>query len=167
MIDWDQQHTPILDQFQNDEALAKFMGLRTDILVGDHKVGFVMELEQEVYFGGEIVSSSCKIEKDNIKIKKIFPREKHNVALSDLEKKKIKDKLEGENLFEALEDGGFNLPISEYQEKSTLLVEEAESINVSTTKNPKITYHVMLLDPEEKVDFIMFINERKINFAWT
>lgn len=41
------------------------------------------------------------------------PRENHDVALLDLEKRKIKDESEGEKLLEVLEDEGFNLPIFE------------------------------------------------------
>lgn len=158
---------PVLDQFQNDEAIAKFMVLQTSIPSGDHKEGFVMELEQEAYFGGEIVSSSHEIKKDNVKIRMRSPRENYYVVLSDPEKRKIKEKSKGENLFEVLEDGGFNLPIFEYQEKSALLFEEAKPINAGIAKTPKITYHAASLDPEEKVNFSKFINERKINFAWT
>jgi len=44
LIDWDQQGAPILDTFQNDEALVEFMGLRKGIPLGDHKVGFMMDL---------------------------------------------------------------------------------------------------------------------------
>lgn len=51
------------------------------------------------------------------------PRENQNVAILDSEKKKIKDASDVENFLEALEDGGFSLPISKYQERSTFLVE--------------------------------------------
>lgn len=46
--------------FQNDEAIAEFMGLRDGIPLVDHKVGFVMELEQTAYFGENTKSSSLK-----------------------------------------------------------------------------------------------------------
>lgn len=88
------------------------MGLQTNIPAGDHKVRFLMELEQEAYFGGEIESFSRKNERKNIKLRS--PRENHLVALSDPKKRKIKDKSEGENLSKAPEDGRFNLPISKY-----------------------------------------------------
>jgi len=51
LIDRDQQGSPVIDVFQNDEDLAEFMGLREGIPLGDHKVGFVMELEPTAYFG--------------------------------------------------------------------------------------------------------------------
>lgn len=82
-------------------------------------------------------------------------------------RKKIKDASKGENLPKAPEDGGFNLPIYKYQERSMLLVEQAKSINVGTTKNPKITYHATSLDPEEISRFIALINDTKVNFYWT
>lgn len=81
-----------------------------DIPQGDHKAGFVMELYQGAYFWGHIVSSNHKNKPGNLKIKKRSPKEKHNVALSNLEEKKIKDAFEGENLSEEPDDGGFNLP---------------------------------------------------------
>jgi hypothetical protein len=60
------------------------------------------------------------------------------VALSDPKKSKIKDEFKGENIFEALEDGGFNLPTFKYQEKSTLVVEGLEPINFSMIEAPKV-----------------------------
>lgn len=90
----------------------EFMGLQIDIPIGDHKVGFIMELEQEAYFGGEIKPSSHKNERNNIKIQS--PRENHIMVLLDLKKRKTKDAFKGENLPEEPKDGGFNLPISEY-----------------------------------------------------
>lgn len=89
-----------------------------------------MELKHDAYFGGEIESSSHKNERENIKINIQSPRENHSMALLDLEKKKIKDASNGENLLKAPKDGRFNLPILEYQEISMLLVEEVDSINV-------------------------------------
>lgn len=50
-----------------------------------------MELDQKEYFGGEIVYSSRKNNLQNLKIKKRSPKENYNVALLDLEKRKIKD----------------------------------------------------------------------------
>lgn len=125
-----------------------------------------MELEQGAYFGGEIASSGHKNEMKNLNIKMRSPRKNHNVALSDYEKGKKKDVSQGENLSQAPKDGGFNLPIIEYQEKSTILVEDSKPINVGTTKAPKVTYHATSLDPKERFNLLEFICERKIKFTW-
>jgi len=57
LINWDQQGSLVIDVFQNDEALAEFMELREGIPLGDHKAGFVMELEPTAYFGENAKSS--------------------------------------------------------------------------------------------------------------
>ncbi|KAH9310125.1 hypothetical protein KI387_038036, partial [Taxus chinensis] len=50
---WDQQlHMP-LDFFENDEAFAEFMGLGDSIPFGDHRKGFVIQLDTCAYFGEE------------------------------------------------------------------------------------------------------------------
>lgn len=71
--------------------------------------------------------------------------------LLDCEKVKIKDISNNENLFEVLENEGFNLPIiSKHQDKSTVLLEDSEKINVGTTNTPKITFYATSLTPKQK-----------------
>lgn len=51
-------------------------------------------------------------------------------------------------------DKGFDLPsIGKYQEKSAVLVEEAQQINVGIVDNPEITFYATYLDPKEDFFF--------------
>lgn len=77
-----------MDLFQNNKAIAEFMEVQQGVYEGDHKDNFVIELEQGAYFGGQIASSSRKIEMNNVKINMRSPRENHKMALSDHEKGK-------------------------------------------------------------------------------
>jgi len=147
LIDWDQQGAPVIDVFQNDEALAEFMGLREGIPLGDHKAGFVMELEPTAYFGENAKSSSRKSANKERSL-----GENHTVAPPNHKIVKIKDVSKGENPTVAPEDGGFDLPLpSKYQEKSALLVEDSTEINLGTEQNPKTTFlAASLSDTEHK-----------------
>jgi hypothetical protein len=62
LIDWDQRGPPTLDCFENDKALSEFMGLRNNMPLGDHKVGFEVVLDTQAYYGETIDSLSRKIE---------------------------------------------------------------------------------------------------------
>jgi len=147
LIDWDQQGALVLDVFQNDEAIAEFMGLQDGIPLGDHKSGFVMQLEQTAYFGENAKSSNRK---SNNKERSLG--ENHTVAPLDHKIVKTKDISKGENLIVAHEDGGFDLPLpSKYQEKSALLVEDSTKINLGIKQNLKTTFvAASLLEQEHK-----------------
>lgn len=54
-----------MDIFQNDEAIAKFIGLRKGILSGDHMAIFSTNLDCAAYFGEIALSSSCKMKSKN------------------------------------------------------------------------------------------------------
>lgn len=69
LIDWDQQEPPILDTFENDEAIVDFLGLHEGIPSGDNKVGFAIELNYATYFGEFVLSSSHKSENEKSKNK--------------------------------------------------------------------------------------------------
>lgn len=59
------------------------------------------------------------------------------MAPFDLKIVKTKDVSKGENLFEMPKDEGFNFPsISIDQEKSTILIESSQLVNVGTTRAP-------------------------------
>lgn len=53
--------------FENNEAIAEFMGLCNKIPNGDHKVGFSIKLNYAAYFGEVVLSSSHKNEKEKNK----------------------------------------------------------------------------------------------------
>lgn len=168
LIQYDQQEPLTLDCFQNDEAIAEFLGLREGIPQGDHKAGFSIDLDSIAYFGESTPSSSHQNEKRKEKIKNQKNRSlsENRKALSDHTKVKIKDVPAGENLSEAPKGGRVDIPLS-IQDKSTLLVEMTEEINLGTPDNPKVIHFAASLSQQEKIDFVNFFLEKKISFAWS
>lgn len=116
LLDWDlPEHVP-MDTFQNDDAFINYLGIQDDLPLGDHKAGYIIELNSATYFGEGVRPSSRK--KINIKTKYGYHGENHVVVLFDPKKVKRKDVSKGENLSEASEDGRFNtLPMTTYEEK--------------------------------------------------
>ncbi|KAH9311391.1 hypothetical protein KI387_026426, partial [Taxus chinensis] len=53
LVEWDKQRHVTLDLFENDEAIAEFMGIRDTIPIGDHKKGFYIDLDTYTYFKEE------------------------------------------------------------------------------------------------------------------
>lgn len=168
LIQHDQQEPLTLDCFQNDEAIAKFLGLREGIPHSDHKAGFAIDLDSTAYFGESTPSSSHKNEKRKEKVQnqKDKSLSENCKALSDHEKVKIKDVPTGENLSKVPKGGRLDIPLSS-QDKSTLLVEMTEEINLGTPDNPKVIHFAASLLKQEKIDFVNFFLEKKINFAWS
>ena len=62
-------------------------------------------------------------------------------------------------------DGRLDIP--PLKERSALLLEMTEEINLGTPNNPKVIHFAASLSPEEKDEFIRFFLERRINFAWS
>lgn len=164
LIDWDQQGPPTFDQFENDDAIAEFFELCEDLPQDDHKSRFSIDLDIMAYFGESTPSSSHKIEKITKKDKSRSLGENWKAQL-DHEKVNIKDVFEGENLSEALEDRRLDIP--PLKERSALLVEMIEEINLGTPNNPKVIHFAVSLSPEEKDEFIRFFLDWQINFAWS
>ena len=107
------------------------MGLCDNIPDGDHKAGFIMELDTHAYYEETIESFSRKSEKLRIISKSLS--ENHLVALSDKKIVKIKYVSNGENLSEEPEDEGFNLPLRAiHQEKSAVLAKKCNPVNLGT-----------------------------------
>ncbi|GLJ30928.1 hypothetical protein SUGI_0616090 [Cryptomeria japonica] len=168
LIQYDQQEPLTLDCFQNDEAIAEFLGLQEGIPQGDHKAGFAIDLDSTTYFGESTPSSSHEKEKEKEKEKNQKNRSlsENRKALSNHTKVKIKDVPTGENLSEAPKGGRVDIPLS-IQDKSTLLVEMTKEINLGTPDNPKVIHFAASLSKQEKIDFINFFLEKKISFAWS
>ncbi|MFA1657821.1 hypothetical protein ACDX31_27220, partial [Klebsiella quasipneumoniae] len=93
--------------------------------------------------------------------------ENHIVAVSEPKIVKIKDVSKGENLSEAPEDEIFDALPSHFQERSSVLIEPTQAINLGTEEHPHMIHLAQSLSPEEKEEFIAFFREKKINFAWT
>ena len=92
--------------------------------------------------------------------------ENHIVAVSEPKIVKIKDVSEGENLSEAPKDEILDtLPIY-FQERSSVLVEPTQPVNLGTEAAPQIIHLAQSLSAEEKEEFTKFFQSKKINFAW-
>lgn len=53
------------------------------------------------------------------------------------------------------------------KEKSIVLVEIVQPVNVGTTEKPQVTFYATSLDDEEQTNLVVFLKERKINFSWS
>jgi len=144
--------------FQNDDAYIDYMGLREHLPKGDHKAGFAIKLNTVAYFGEGAKPSSRK----NIKIKKGSEGENHRAAVSDHKTVKRKDVSEGENPTVAPDDGMLDtLPSDMYQERSQIVVEPIEPVNIGTEEQPKIIHFAKSLTPPEKTRFVPFFKKKR------
>jgi hypothetical protein len=85
----------------------------------------------------------------------------------DHDKRKIKSESNGENLSKAPKDERFDTLPEHYQERSSILIEPTESINIGTMEQPRILQLAASLTPEEVLKFIEFLKENHVNFAWS
>ena len=88
------------------------------------------------------------------------------MAVSDPQKSKNKDVSNGENLPEALADEVLGSLPSYFQDRSSVLIETTQPINLGTKESPKIIHVAQSLLTEEKDGFVKLFQEKKINFAW-
>jgi hypothetical protein len=89
------------------------------------------------------------------------------VALTNPKIVKRKDISNGENLSEAPEDEGFNLPLSAlHWEQSAILAEKCTPVNLGMDDKPQVTYYVESLQEGEPKILGAFLKHRKKNFAW-
>ena len=93
--------------------------------------------------------------------------ENHIMAVSKSKKVKTKDISKGENLFGAPANEIFDALPSNFQERSLVLIEPTQLINLGIEEHPHMIHLAQSLSPEEKEEFIAFFQEKKINFAWT
>lgn len=134
------------------------MGLHDNLPWKDHKASFDIELDTGVNYGEIIESFSCKM--DNLQLTFRSLSENHTMTLSDPKIVKRKDVSEGENIYQAPKDEGFNIPLSAmHREKSVVLEKKETLVNVGTKEAPKITFYVESLLGEEQKNLD--------NFAWS
>lgn len=93
--------------------------------------------------------------------------ENHSMAVFDPKIVKIKNASDGENLIEPPKDGRFDILPQHYHERSSVLIEPTQSINIGTTEKARILHLAASMTDTEKLDFIKFFEERCINFAWS
>ena len=89
------------------------------------------------------------------------------MAVSEPKKVKIKDVSKGENLPEAPTDEVLDSLPSYFQDRSSVLVEPTEAVNLGTEEVQKIVHLAKSLSPEEKKAYTEFLQKKEINFAWT
>ena len=98
--------------------------------------------------------------------KKRSDGENHIVVVYKPKKVKNKDVSKGENLPEAPEDEILGSFPSYFQDRSSVLIEPTQPINLGIEASPQIIHVAQSLSAEEKERFTEFIKEKKINFAW-
>ncbi|GLJ48086.1 hypothetical protein SUGI_1015280 [Cryptomeria japonica] len=89
------------------------------------------------------------------------------MAALDHKKVKIKEASEGENLFKAPKDGRLDTLLEHFHERSPILIEPTQSINIGTTEAVKNIHLAESLTEEERSTFLIFFKEKKINFSWS
>jgi len=116
------------------------------------------------YFGEGAKPSSRK----NIKIKNGSDSENCLAAVSNHKTVKRKDASDGENPTVAPDDGMLDtLPSDMYQERSQIVVEPIEPMNIGTEEQPKIIHFAKSLTPPEKTRFVPFFKKKRGSFAWS
>ena len=82
--------------------------------------------------------------------------ENHIMAVSEPKNVKTKDVSKGENLCEAPEDEIFDALPSHFQERSLVLIELTQPINLGIEEHPHMIHMAQSLSPKEKEEFIAF-----------
>lgn len=91
--------------------------------------------------------------------------ENHLMVVLDHKIVKRKDISNNENLSEVLVDERLDTLPEHYQERSPILIEPTQSINIGTTEIAKTLHLAASLIDQEKPSFIRFFEEKQINFA--
>ena len=89
------------------------------------------------------------------------------MAVSEQNKVKRKDVSEGENLFEALENEVLSCLPSYFQDRSLVIIEPTQVVNLGMDEALQMVHLAQSLSSQEKEAYTMFLQEKKINFAWT
>lgn len=87
------------------------------------------------------------------------------MELLDHKKVKRKNVSNNENLFEALTDERLDTLPEHYQERSPILIEPTQSINIDTIETTKTLHLAASLTDQEKPSFTRFYEEKQINFS--
>lgn len=84
-------------------------------------------------------------------------------------KVKRKDISSTENLDQALEDEGLDLPtlVPLLHERSSLLIEETDIVNKGTKNNPNNVFVAKSLTNQEKKNIVIFLKETQVSFSWS
>ncbi|GLJ30964.1 hypothetical protein SUGI_0618010 [Cryptomeria japonica] len=159
LIDWENEGHTAIDTFPNDHAISIYLNAIKPVTTLTRNVSNASSSQ----VGAKSPSRKSENKENNIKSNV----ENHLLATLDPEKVKIKDESNGENLLEVLEDGRFDTLPKHYQERSSILIESTEAVNIDTTKQPKILHPTTSLSKEEMQQYAEFLKRRQINFAWS
>lgn len=126
-----------------------------------------IQLQEKEYFGSQVNALSHKKDNKNKKHDSLD----ENLFETPLDEQQVKTKgvSKSENLEKAIDDEGIDLPTIGHlpQDRSNLLIEEIDNINMGTEDIPNNVIIAKSLTNQEKRDFISFLTETKINFAWS
>lgn len=122
LIEWNQEEPINLVTFPNDYVIAYYLNFFKLFNSSISKSSMTMTVEDIKFL------SLKKKHKNN----KRFDGENHLVAVSDPKIVKIKDMSEGENLSKEPEDGKIDILHDHFQERSSMLIDPTQLINLGT-----------------------------------
>lgn len=96
---------------------------------------------------------------------KRFDDKNHIVAVSESKKEKIKDVPKGENLSEALEGEILDILPSHFKERSSILIEPTQLVNIGSQEIPHIIHVAQSLSTEELKYFTHLFSEKEDQFC--
>lgn len=145
LIEWNSIEPNTLPMFLNDNMLSQYLNAVEPSSTKDY--------QEEMIKGSIQTLNPRKNEKIKINKKgKESSVENHFVATLDPKerKKEIKDVSKGENPIEApIEESLYVLP-DYYEERSPILIEPTEKINIASETEPKIIHLALFLSSEER-----------------
>lgn len=156
LIDWDEPETHDIPIFLNDESIIHYL------CTINPETDSTSKQSNDVCNQGSAKSLSRKNEQNKGSI-----AENQSMAAMDHKRVKKKDASEGENLFKATKDGRLDTLPEHYHERSPILIEPTQSINIGTTEAAKNIHLVESLTEEERSEFIKKFKEKQFNFAWS
>lgn len=147
-IDWENEGHAVVDTFPNDHAISVYLNAIEPIINLTRNVSNASSSQ----VGAKSPSRKSENKEKNIKSN----AKNHLLATFDQEKVKTKDASNGENLLEALEDGGFDTLPEHYQQRSSILIEPTLAINIGTIEQPKILHPATSLLEVEMQQYVEF-----------
>lgn len=145
LVNWNQNEPSNLVTFPNSYTLGCYLN----------------EIEPLHYFtsstSGNILEEDIKsLSQKRKNKKKRFDSENYTVSVSQLKKVKIKEVSNGENLLKVPKDEKFDILLENFQERSIVLIESTQPINIGTVKAPQMVHIAQYLLEEENQQFIDF-----------
>lgn len=161
LIDWDNLDNPELNVFSNDHDLTVYLNIDEPI---HPKISSIAK-SSDVSHSQE--NAKLSSHKNKIKQGKRPIVENHFMATLDQSKEKTKGISDSENLLQVSEDGKFNIFPAYFQERSIILIEPIEAVNIDTSKDPKILHFAASLSKRERKEYMEFFQQRQIKFSWS